>query len=293
VLAPVLALVLALVFAGLMVAPATLPAQSRTVEWHPWSSPEGRLMGFYSDALAFSAVGAPRARRSGEVEFALEMSYVPRLSKAQRTTGDDKPEATNLAPVLPRPRALVALPGKFAVEGSWIPPLRVFGVTANLLSVAVTRPIARVRGIELVPRLSALTGQVRGPITCNAETTRDGSLDLDVYFAAVCHGRDSDDHFSPRQLSGELVATSAWRGTIAPYASIGARRERTRFDIGVIREDGTRDTDHPVLASQVTRAFLTGGVTWLAGRRGLATGEVYYAPGSLVTVRLLAGLRLR
>jgi hypothetical protein len=285
---------LAMAVTGSILAPASLAAQSRTVEQHEWSSPEGRLMGFYSDALAFSAVGAPRARRAGAIELGLELSYVPPLSKAQRTAGNDKPEATNLAPVLPRPRALLALPGSFAVEGSWIPPLPVFGVTANLLSIAVTRPIARIRGVDLVPRLSALTGEVRGPITCNADITSDGSLDLEVYYADVCHGQDSDDHFEPRHLSGELVATTTlYGGALAPYASVGARHERTRFDIGVLFPDGSRDTDHPVLESEVTRAFLTGGVTWLAGRWAVASSELYYAPGSLFTVRLLAGVRLR
>jgi hypothetical protein len=284
----------AAVVAAAVLDPTTLRAQPRTTERHAWSSPEGRLMGFYSDALAFSAVGAPRPRRPGGVEVGIEASYVPRLSRAQRRTGDDKPEATNLAPVLPRPRALVALPGRVDVEGSWIPPLRVFGVTANLLSVAVTRPVARVGGVTLVPRLSALTGRIRGPITCNEETARDGSPDLEVYYSAVCHGRDSDDHFMPRQVAGEVVVTTASRaGPIVPYGSVGVRAERTRFDIGVIRTDGTRDTDHPVLTSRATRPFFTGGLTWLAGRRALASGELYYAPGSLLTVRLLAGLRLR
>ena len=283
--------VLASALAAAALDPGWLHAQSRPTERHDRSTAAGRLMGFYSDAVAFSPAGTPRSYQPWTVEAGVEASYVPRLSAAQRTAGSDKPEATNLAPVFPRPRAVLALPYRLTVEGSWVPPLRVFGVTANLLGVAVAWRGARVGAVDVVPRLSALTGRVRGPITCNEETAG-RSIDLRVYYDAVCYGRDSDDYFSPRHLTGEVVATGAVGRTLRPYAGVGLRRERVRFDIGVIRPDGVRDPEHPVLVTTATRAFLTGGLTWLAGPRAVTSGEVYYAPGSLVTVRLAAALRV-
>jgi len=276
-----------------LAAPAGLQSQSRQIERYDRSTPAGRLMGFYSDAIAFSPVGAPRRYRAWAVEAGVEASYVPRLTAMQRRAGFDKPEATNLAPVFPRPRAMLALPGGVTLEGSWVPPVRVFDVTANLLSAAVAWRAGHLGPVELTPRLSALTGRVRGAITCNGATARRESNDLLVYYEAVCYGRDSDDHFSPRQLAGELMATGNSGGAFVPYGGLGVRRERARFDIGVIRPDGTRDPEHPMLLSSATRLYLTGGLTWLVGVRGVASGEVYYAPGSLITVRLAAGLRVK
>jgi hypothetical protein len=54
-----------------------------------------------------------------------------------------------------------------------------------------------------------------------------------------------------------------------------------------------RDPEHPVLVYNATRAFLTGGLSWLVGPWAVTSGEVYYAPGSLVTVRLAAALLVR
>jgi hypothetical protein len=87
-------------------------------------------------------------------------------------------------------------------------------------------------------------------------------------------------------VAAELLASRVLVGsTITGYAGLGGRVDRTRFDIGVRRPDGARDTDHPVLALRATRPHMALGVTW-APRPGLASGiEAFYAPGSLLTAR--------
>lgn len=300
--APTALLALATALATVVVPPRAAAAQQRTVERHSSSDAEGRLIGFYSAAVSFTPVAAllPATSPAGARPVALrrlglELAYVPRLSREQRTAGFDKPEATNLAPVFPRPRALVALPGGLALEGSWTPPVRVFGVKANLWSAALARP-ARVGALAVTPRIAASGGTVRGAITC-AESMGESSVQDDrVYYANVCRGRESDDHFSPRHLLGDvtiapLAASTPWLGGVRPYAGAGARLDRTRFDIGVIRADGSRDPDHPILELRAVRPYALAGAEW-APRRGatsLAT-ELFWAPGSLLTVRALAGL---
>jgi len=289
----VLGLLLSLAMPGAGAAQYGGPGGARELERYGATTPEGRLMAFYSSALAFSPVGLPPAWRKWSLSLGIEASYVPPLSESQRTAGFDKPEATNLAPLFPRPRAMLALPGGFVVEGSWVPPIRMFDVEANLVSVALSRPLTRVRSFEVVPRVSMLGGRVRGPITCNAETADDGGDDLRLYYQSICHGNDSDDHFEPRHISAEvMVATSMRGGAFRPYLSAGARRERTKFDIGVIRADGSRDLDHPVLELRATRAHFTGGLMWLNTRRLRTAAEAYWAPGSLFTVRALAGVQV-
>src|SRR5690606_24700669 len=120
------------------------PGQARVIEEHAFDEPEGRLLGFYAAAVAFSPAGF--AVPDAAVTFGLELSYIPWLDASQRRPSIDKPEATNLAPVFPRPRLGLRLPGEVTLEASWIPPLQVFDVRANLFGLSLTRPLAHVAG---------------------------------------------------------------------------------------------------------------------------------------------------
>lgn len=278
-----------------LVAASAAGGQERERRSYGAGDGEGKLMLYYSSALAFSPLGTaasgPSNRRRFGLEVGAELSYVPQLSARQRTVSSDKPQATNLAPAFGRPRIAVTTPGQLVVEASWIPPVRVFDVKANVASAAISRSFAAAR-LALIPRLSILGGRVEGPITCNAETARDGGTDLQTYYAFVCHGNDSRDFFEPFHAAGEvLIAPRTSSGPWRPYASIGARYEKTEFDIGVLRSDGSRDTEHPVLEISTTRAYGTAGVSWLASARSRVAFELYYAPGSVFTARVLAGVR--
>ena len=280
-------------------------AQERELRSYGAGAPEAKLMVFYSSSIAFSPIGVPWGatglsaksvpvgRAIPRTELAIEVSYIPRLSADQRTVGTDKPEATNLAPVFPRPRLAIRLPWALGLEGSWIPPVRLFDVTANVLSAAVSRAFDVGAGVRLTPRLSVLTGRVEGPITCNRNAANRGDQSLMTYYTFVCHGNDSRDYFDPRHVSGELiVARSLPNGRWEPYVSAGARGERTRFDIGVIRDDGSRDLDNPIIEVKTTRAYGTAGASWVGLPRTRLSGELFYAPGSLFTVRAFAGVHL-
>ena len=265
-------------------------AQERTVQRHRAADPEGRLIAFYSSAMLFSPVGA--APGAGGLSLGMDATWLPRLSEAQRRPGIDKPETTNLAPVVPRPRLAWRAPGGIVVEGSWIPPLQVGEAKANVVAGAISRTLGVWRGVSFTPRLSAVAGRVSGAITCNARTARGGRPSLAIYYLNVCHDRDSDDYFEPRLLAGELVASRRLpRIGAEAYAALGARADRTRFDIGVIRSDGSRDPDHPVLRLHDTRAHLSVGGRWDVARHFGAAAEWFYAPGSISSVRLYAGWR--
>jgi hypothetical protein len=240
-------------------------------------------MAFYAAALAVSAVGPGIADAPWAVGAGLELSHIPALTREQRTAGFDKPESSNLSPVLPRVRIALSTPGHVRVEASWLPPIAVFDARANLYSIALSRSITLGGPLTFTPRVAAAGGQARGAITCN-DALRRGTPSEQVYYGAVCHARESDDHFEPGQISGEVIVSASRRGRWIPFATAGIRRDDARFDIGVRRFDGTRDTDHPVLVMRTVRPYFAGGVT----RRGRidSGAEVYYAPGSLVTARV-------
>ncbi len=264
----------------------------RIIEQHRWSDPEGRLMAYYSAALAFSPVGAPRIAAPWGGSLGLEISYLPSLSDAQRSAGFSKTESTNLAPIVPRPRFALSLPSGFAIEGSWIPPVRAFGVTANLFSAAITRPIPLRGNVLLTPRIAGTTGSVKGPITCNQELEERGGGD-GIFYAHVCHSIESEDRFEPVAFSGELIASRTMRGgTLAPYLGLGVRREQSTFDVGVRFSDGSFDPNHPILEVNLTRGYGFLGATWSGPRRSALSAEMFYAPGSLFTGRVQASLQL-
>ena len=261
-----------------------MAAQERALERHVFSDPEGKLLAFYSAAMAFSPAGlAPDESR---LSFMLEVSHVPFLDKAQRRPSIDKPESTNLAPFFPRPRVSVRL-GSWRAEGSWIPPMRLFDVKANLGSLAIIGPAARVNALHIAPRAWVTVGRVQGAMTCSPDEMLGHGSDLELYYATVCHGRESDDWFEPRMLCGELLASRSFGdGGTRAYALLGARIDRTRFDIGVLTFDGARDLDHPVLQLSAFRPHGALGASWRV-RRGVSVGgELFYAPGSLLTGRV-------
>jgi hypothetical protein len=129
------------------------------------------------------------------------------------------------------------------------------------------------------------TGRVRGAITCAASAMLGKGSALETYYTAVCHGRESDDWFEPRMLGAEAVLERHVSEAVRAYVAAGGRLDRSRFDIGVIMDDGTRDPDHPVLELRTARPHVALGASWRAASRFDAGAELFYAPGSVLTAR--------
>ena len=271
--------------------PAVAWSQERIREKHDWSDPEGRIMGYYSAALAFTSIAAPRVGARG-LEAGLELSYLPPLSAEQRSAGFSKTESTNLMPIVPRPRVAYTTPWDTRFEASYVPPLKVFGVKASLLSGALSHPVFTRPGFNLTARIAGSSSRVVGPITCNKAIREEGTGER-LFFSKVCHGRESEDAFHAPALSAELLATRGQDARIRPFVGLGVRSERNRFNIGVKEFNGDPDTDHPILEMDVTRPYAMLGATWMRNMRASLSGELFYAPGSLLTMRLMGSLHLR
>ncbi len=255
-------------------------------------------MGFYSSALASNPLGSPF--RSGvapwSIELGMELSYVPHLNRQQRTAGYDKPESSNLSPVLPRPRLSLALPGAVVLDASWLPPIQVVDAKANLFGLSLRREVRLGSGtypFAVTPRISFLEGRITGAITCS-EKMAAGTLEDVFYYANICHAHASKDYFDPTHFTVDLSFHHGPRFLGADsYLTAGVRREYTSFDIGVIGDNGVRDLDHPILEMNATRGFGILGLQWSQFARTRYILELNYTPGSLVTVRALAGWRFK
>jgi hypothetical protein len=124
-------------------------------------------------------------------------------------------------------------------------------------------------------------------MTCSIKEMVGRGPDLELYYNTVCHGRESDDWFEPRVVAGEALAQkSLGSGGSHVYVLIGARLDRTRFDIGVLTFEGARDGDHPVLELDAVRPHGAWGASWRVRRGVYAGGELFYAPGSVLTARV-------
>ena len=145
------------------------------------------------------------------------------------------PENVNLTPVMPRPRLSVPLPLGLALEASWIPPVRVGGVKANLFGriagTIVRQHRRRGHGAPRARDASARFGR-RLPAT----TTRSDDPTSECF-----QGTRSDDRFSPNIFGADLaVSAPVAEGRLRPYVGAGYNRLAPRFQVNFTNSVGDR-----------------------------------------------------
>jgi hypothetical protein len=185
----------------------------------------------------------------------------------------------NLTPVLPRPRLAVPLPYGLALEASWIPPIRVGGVKANLFGVSLSRSFGSLDGVVAALRAHATFGSIRAPITCDDDALADPTSEC-------FQGTQSDDKFSPN-IFGADVAVSApvAEGRLRPYLGAGYNRLEPRFQVNFTNSVGSVDSTKVIV--NLDRLAVFAGATWVLSYRFTMTGEVYAMPADAVTARLV------
>jgi hypothetical protein len=251
----------------------------------PASSNEAKILANFAVPLAFAPLAAPAPVRTGSLRFTLEGSYLPTLDAATRTATICRPgkgpEATDLLFAFPRPRVAVGLPGNLLLEASWIPPVRLNGVKANLGGVALARGfgLGQRPGIPMLGiRLHASFGLVEAPITCDDEALADASSE--------CYqGTRSNDHYHPGIYGAE--ASLGWLlagGRVRPYVGGGVNLLRPRFQVQFVNRFG--DVDSTRVEVNLTRGVAFAGITWETARGFGVGGEIYAAPADAVTARV-------
>lgn len=259
-----------------------LPAVAAAQECRPpESSNEAESFGIVSVPLAFGRAQAPELLPG--LRFGIEAAYMPQVDDATATPTICRPgkgpENVNLTPILPRPRLSLPLPLGLAIEASWVPPVRVGGVKANLFGVSLARSFGRFDGIVASVRGHATFGSIHAPITCDDEALAD---DTNECF----QGTRSDDRYSPN-IFGADVAVSApvAEGRLRPYIGAGYNRLTPRFQVNFTNSVGSVDTTRVIV--NLDRLALFGGATWALSYRFALSGEVYAAPADAVSARLV------
>jgi hypothetical protein len=274
------ALHLAALAAALVGAPRGLAAQYD--ECRPGAgSNEAKTLALFSVPLTFSRGAAPAVERG--ITFGLEAANVPSVDPTTATPvicrPGKGPENTDLLPGIARPRIGIPLPLGLALEASWIPPVRVHGVKANLFGFALARNVGLSRVVTAALRAHATVGSVRAPVTCDQDGLRDP--------ASECfHGQVSDDRLSPNIFG--LDASVGWRlagGRLLPYVGTGYSRLQPRFQVNFTNQFGF--TDHTEVEVNLNRIAFFGGAGWQLNAGLAVTGEIYAVPADAVSGRLV------
>jgi hypothetical protein len=274
----------------LLAVAGALPLASQQRRTLADDDPQVQLMGYYAASMQFGAIGLPD--RAGRLELGGSVALIPSVSLADRTVGfgGTKPEESNLCPVYPRLTAAKGF-GAISVEAGWTPPANICGVSASIVSAALGYRFKLGTGWDGQVRLSGLTGHVDAAITCSADAVTD-TLNLTCF-----NGTVSADRVAPTAIAADFAA--AWQGwrarRLEPYVSVGVRYERIDFDVNYTRTDAQAAAalpvrvppldDHERLRSTLSRVQLAAGAAWGVTSHFKLAGELYYAPGAMMTLR--------
>jgi hypothetical protein len=252
------------------------------------SSNEARTMAKFGVPLAFSAAAAPERRASGGLRVGLELSYVPTIDRETATPTFCRPgkgpENTELLSLVPRPRVSLTLPAGFAAEASWIPPMRIAEVQANLVSAALSyTATVDARSTAVSVRAHGTFGVIKAPITCDDAALADP-------MSECYQGTRSDDAFHPNVFGIDVAV--GWRlgRSLRPYMGAGYSRLAPRFQVNFTNQFG--EVDRRKVTVDLNRAVLFAGATWRATGAFELSGEIYSAPADAVTARVAARVLL-
>ena len=244
-------------------------------------SNEAKTLAIFAVPLAFSRGSAPDLFPG--FKAGLELAYLPTVSDARATPTICRPgkgpEHTNLLFAIPRPRFGMPLPLGLTLQASWVPPVRVNGVKANLFGLSLEKAFGGLGGLVAAVRAHATFGAIHAPIVCDDDALQDVSSEC-------FGGTRSDDRLSPNIMGLDLaIGGSMAGGRLRPYGGAGYNRLQPRFQVNFINQFG--EADHRRVTVDLDRLVAFGGATWqLTERLGL-TGELYAAPADAVTGRLI------
>jgi hypothetical protein len=250
-----------------------------TVETVDFDRPESWALKYFNSTTLFTGLEVPGPIKPRDFRIGVEFGSIPPLSEQQQIVGysGTKPEDLNKAPLFLRPRATIGLPGNLSLTVAGVPPVRAFGVTPRLFSLAIGRPLIMRDTFNIGARAAMQVGSAKGAFTCPKDVL--GFPPLSAGNPYGCRG-ESTDVARLRHVSGEL---SFWRTfarhRLTPHASIALIHMNNVFNVdaptrGVLFEfhDLTE-----LRASGSVMAF-TGGFEFGMSDRLTAGVDFSYAP---------------
>jgi hypothetical protein len=268
----------------LLVLPAVVAGQDCNP---PKSSNEAKVFAIRGTSIAFSPLEAPVRQPTGAIGLTLEGSYLPKIDSATRVPSVCRPgkpaENTNLLFGFVRPRLVLNSSQGFFLELSWVPPIRINGVKANLFALAGGRTVTLNPASLLRARAYWTGGTIRAPFTCPEYALNDPAYQCGG-------GKVSDDKYQPNAFGGDF--SIGWSlGKLQPYLGIGVNFLRPRFQVN--HTDSLGITDNTKVEVNLTRFAAMGGVTLVLSPVFRLGGELYTQPTDVVTGRVFLTYMIR
>lgn len=244
------------------------------VEDLDFDDPESWAMKYFSSASAMTSLGAVQDRVAGELELGLEAIQVPELSEEQRLVGFGgvKEEDLNRSPVFGRVRLSVGLGARFSLTVGWMPPVELDGIEANLVSLALERPLFVGRSWRLGWRVFGQTGQAGGDLVCTEE---DASFPVGSPGNRFGCQRPSRDEVTLEHYGVELVAGIPLTDSLLLHVGAGALEHDLEFQIDARTFDFQ---DRTRLLTDGSTLTATAGLTYRFNGRLSVAGEAFYSP---------------
>ncbi len=244
-------------------------------------------MAIKSVPIAFSATRAPKRLAGGKVELGLEVTTIPNVDSSTTQPNvcfaDNGLSNTNQLVIAAEPRVRVGIGSGFAAEAGWVPPIPISGVTANLFGLSAGWTSMPFGAFVVEIRGNAAFGTVSGAFTCTVARTQDPT-------SSCFHGSVSDDKFKPGIYGGDvLLGANLAEGRLRPYLGGGYVYLSPSFQVH--RTDQFGNVDNTIVKTTLSRATITGGVTFDISHKVSLTGQyfTFVSDGSAVsvTVRVL------
>ncbi len=258
-------------------------------------SNEARLPAFYSAPIAFSPASAPEYQPPWAFRIGVEGGLIPDPDPQIQKPGAcslNRAENIELSRFFARPRLALALPGHFAIEAAYVPPIRINESEPNLGSLAISKTL-RIRREDMgnpttaMVRLHGTAGRVSGPISCPKKSLQQTNA------AQSCFGTTpSKDTFRPTMFSLEgILSTAAYDGRMGFYGGAGVTFLRPRFQSGFT--DGLGSIDNTRVEADLTRGVILGGVSLQASTVLDLSAQVYSVRRDVTTLRFGAGYHMQ
>ncbi len=263
--------------------PAAAQGVQQQVESLAWDRPETWAMRYFTSATLLGGFLPQEHFEPGSLRVGAEGAWIPRLSTAQSRVGFDgtKEEDLNKVPVLFRPRVTVGLPAGFGLTVAWIPPVRAFGVKADLFAAAVEHSVHEWSNWSLGARLFAQTGSAEAAFTCPQQAAAAAPGSAANPFGCLAASQD----VATLRYVGAEVGAGRSEGRVQPHASVATQWLQNRFQVDAQRfdvagQDGTPTAflDRHQERSQGFTFSFTAGLGFQVNDRLQLAGDLFYTP---------------
>jgi hypothetical protein len=242
----------------------------------PFRRPEAWAMAWFVAATEPTALGPP-AIHDERLLAGAELGLIPRMSTRQRTVGFDgtKEEDLDRLPGYARVRAATSVAG-FLIDARWIPPVKVDGLTTDLVSLAVARQVVHAGPLAFGARVFGQAGTTRGDLT-GPSSVAGRPVGPGNPFAIQT---PSNDTFTQYAGGGELAVGFSPEHGPSMYVGVAETFASLRFQVDDLYENVH---DRTLLVTHGHFTTWTVGVEGHVAERVVAAGEMVWVPLSRQT----------